>query len=321
MGRLMKRRIVLFFCVDEAIDPVASRVLRELEALLDLSDGEVGLDGFPLRHGLDAAENELVCVRTKDVFSRSYERYLPELKRLGKFDWAVIVNWHEGMKAPDQIFTVHTTGDIESGVFPRSDPLLVRQLMTGLEQARRAEGLADFQVLTEGTHWSGVQFGSNGALCGEFPVPIVDLEVGSTPNAWNQEKPIRVLARTITSAFARPNEEVAAVICVGGAHIDGSYVDAALDVSAARGIAIVHLLPNHWLVSGGYDSETGLERLRAAAESSALPIAALVVHAKLAGPYKKQVRTLAEQLGVPCLKHRALRDPAAVAGLFRSGGT
>lgn len=312
------KRIALFFCVDETTDHVAPRALSELDRVLKLEEGDVGLDGHRRLVGHDSAGNELVCIRTDHVLSRAYNRYLPFLSAMDDFDWAVIVNWHEGMNAPDRIFTVHTTGDVATGTYPPADPALVRALLNGLEAARKRHGLDDFQVLTEGTHWSGVQFGSPAELCAGCSVPLVDLEIGSTSAAWRDETAVVVLTEALARGFVQPLPELFNILCIGGQHIDASYIDAALWEASNAAIGISHILPNHWLVDGSYDEPSALDRLRACVDSIAGGVSGIACHAKLASPYKKQVRLLAEELGVPVLKHRALRNPETLMTLRRA---
>lgn len=89
---------------------------------------------------------------------------------------------------------------------------------------------------------------------------MVDIEVGSSPESWGNLSACTALARTLTEAFA-----------------------------------VTHILANQWLVSEGYETETGIE--------------AIFIHDKLKGCYKDLARNLAEKYDVPVYKHQKLRAP------------
>ena len=72
-------------------------------------------------------------------------------------------------------------------------------------------------------------------------------------------------------------------------------------------IAASHVLPNHWLVSGGYDDEGRLADLRACANSVRGGIQGIIYHDKLKAPYKAVARRLADELCIPMLSHKKMR--------------
>lgn len=65
----------------------------------------------------------------------------------------------------------------------------MRNLMLAIDENRKALGLDDFRVVTEATHWSGVHNDvGDPTLLNQYPVPMMDIEVGSEPESWeNQE--------------------------------------------------------------------------------------------------------------------------------------
>ena len=57
--------------------------------------------------------------------------------------------------------------------------------MWSMGKLRKENVLEDFSVVTEATHWSGVHEGEvNPDLLLEYPVPMVDIEVGSEMESW-----------------------------------------------------------------------------------------------------------------------------------------
>ncbi|WP_456672338.1 D-aminoacyl-tRNA deacylase [Bradyrhizobium sp. LM2.9] len=95
----------------------------------------------------------------------------------------------------------------------------------------------------------------------------MDIEIGSPPDDWANLLAARVLARALLHTSDRMDEPVRAVLCVGGVHFEPSFTTAVLQSFDNLPIAASHVLPNHWLVSGGYDHESRLINLRACVDS------------------------------------------------------
>jgi len=219
------------------------------------------------------------------------------------------VNWHAGKNAPDAILTVHTTGDVISGIFGLADPIATRNLVLALEDNRRAAGLETFTTMTEATHWSGVPYGGSPAWIPQYPVPLVDIEIGSSPASWANATAVEVVARSLPQVFTPPAAPLRSLLCVGGVHVEPAFVGAVLATRTTSPLAVSHILPNHWVVDGAYDTAAGRAKLDACVASILGGVHGIVFHDNLKGAYKAQVRLLAEQLGVPAFKHQALRQP------------
>lgn len=301
------RKAVYFFCVGEGYDHVTGSAFECVEKLFRPKELDLRVDGYPVMEHIDEDGNRFCFMRQDMLVSYDFRRYLPVLKRnFADFDLAAEVNWHEGANAPDRVLTVHTIGDVEAGIFPPADSRSMRNLLHALEKNRSDSGLDDFTVVTEATHWTGTFKGQDPALLKEFPVPTLDIEIGSTPASWGNTVAIEVLARSLASPFSS-EEPPRNVICVGGVHFEHSFSEAAMNVDHPFGIS--HILPNQWIVSGGYGSEEGYPKLLSAAQSISGGISAVVYHEGIKAPYRDQCRRLGEEFGVPVLKHKALRRP------------
>jgi D-tyrosyl-tRNA(Tyr) deacylase len=306
------RRAVFFFCADPARDPVASHVFAASERALDLRETGDRVDGFAvLAH--DGPDGEFVYVRTGEVLSHDYPRYLPVLdERFADFDLALVVNWHEGANAPDSILMAHTTGDVGSGEYGPADPALTVGVLRALERARREAGLEHYRTVTEATHWSGVQHGHAPALLTRYRVPVVDVEIGSSPACWADPAAAAVLARALPRVFAEAPSGLPSLLCVGGIHFEPAFRDAVLGEARPHDVGVSHILANQWLVSGGYGTPEGPARLEACVRSIAGGVNAVAFHDNLKGPLKAAVRTLGERLQVPVFNHRRLRAPEPI---------
>lgn len=304
-------RAVLFFCADAALDPVAHRVFDASRRLLPLAEAGGEVDGMPVLVHRDRAGRELVYVRTTDVLSHDYPRYLPLLaERFADFDVAMVVNWHEGANAPDRIFMAHTTGDVTSGIFGPADAALTTATLRAIERTRAEAGLDEYRTVTEATHWSGIVQGHAPELLAHYPVPVLDVEIGSTPESWADPRAVEVLARALPRVFDEVDRSRTSVLFVGGIHFEPSIRDALLGGACRSDLAVSHILANHWLAAGGYDQPQGEEKLEAGIRSIAGGVDAICFHDSLKGAMKERVRAVAARLGVLAFNHRRLRDPA-----------
>lgn len=290
-----------FFCRNRDLDPAAMHVFDVLVKLHAPTETGIAVDGEPVL----AIGDEVLLVRTEDVLSHDYPRYLPVLnEHFADVDVAGVVNWHEGANAPDRVLTVHSTGDVPAGVWGPTDPRLWRNLLRALEGERAKAGL-DFAVVTEATHWSGVPYGGSVGLIPQYPVPTYDIEIGSSPEAWADPVAHEVVARALTQVFDDGDTPPTPVLCAGGVHVETAWSTPVLEGP----YAVAHHLPNQWLVSGDYDQNSADAKLDACIASIKGGVQVIAVHDKLKATYKEPFRRLAERLGVGVVKHQALRRP------------
>ena len=306
-------RIVFFFCDDLTKDPVAPHVWSAVTRLFGQQPAGFDFDGRPVLVVRSTGGAEVHLARTREVLSHDYRRFLPEMvERFGGFEFAGLVNWHAGSNAPDRVLTVHSTGDPLSGVFGRADPGRMRKVLRALERNRAALALDTFSVVLEGTHWSGIVYGGEARSIREFDVPLIDVEIGSSPSAWSDGLAAEVVARSLIDAFAPDTGPTPrSLLCVGGIHVEPAFRVAVFGSEPGQPLAVSHILPNQWLV--GYDTDEGLDRLRGCVGSIDGGIDAIVFHDNLRGGVKARLRELGEELGVPTFKHQRLRSPAELA--------
>ncbi len=312
-----ERTGVFFFCMEPGLDHVAAPVFQEVLRRYAPESTSISIEDFPVLRGKDAWGNSLLFVRQHNLISYDFARYLPLLKEhFSRADMAAEVNWHGGSNAPDRILTVHSLGDVTRGIFPPTAPEYMRNLLQALEEQRLAQGLEDYTVTTEATHWSGSVQGQNPEDLLLFPIPMVDVEIGSTPECWNNPQAATALARSLGEVF-RPSPKLHNLLCVGGIHVEPSFAGVALERMVPLGIS--HILPNQWIVAGEYEGPSGEEKLLRAAKSIPSGISAVAYHNGIKGPYRDQCRKLGERLGVPVVKHKALRDPEKLFSSDHSG--
>ena len=304
-------RAVYFICSNHHWGHVSYRVW-DILAELGLTGKSAGFRfcGEDVKVHTDGT-HEYYFVPTDIALCLDYPRFLPEMKaHFSDFDMSGMVTWHEGGNAPDNVLTVHSLGDMQSGYYGKANPRFMRNLLLAFERNRAALGLEQYHVTTEATHWSGVHdnHGDAGLLV-QFPVPMVDIEVGSAPASWDDETACRALAMTLPHVFDDDGRKVHNLLCVGGVHFEPNYAEAALRSWGDEAFGVTHILANQWLVSGEYEGENGFERACACVDSIEGGIQAIVFHDKMKGCYKDLVRALGARYQVPFYKHQRLRSP------------
>lgn len=304
-----RKKSVYFFCNDLNKDPVAPHVFKAVKTIFAPVPNGKNFDGNPILEHMDENGNKYCFVETKEVFSHNYTAYLPECKKLfGDFEFAGFVNWHAGANAPDDILTVHSIGDVPSGYYAPSDPILYRNMLHALNNAIKQFSLNGWRCCTEATHWSGIVYGNDPALIPEFNVPSYDIEIGSNIDSWSNPVATKALASALIHVFDN-DKKPKVLLAVGGVHFEHSFSEIGLLDSPA--VMCGHILPNQWLVSGNY-KEDGFEKMLHAAESVIGNIDGVVFHDNLAGPYKAVCRSIAEHYGVTAFKHKILKNPERI---------
>jgi D-tyrosyl-tRNA(Tyr) deacylase len=305
---MMLKKAVYFFCIDQTKDPVASNVFNLIKTKFSLQNKNITVDGNAVYDYVDQNGYYFSLVQTNNVISHDYAHYIPILKDyFSDYNFAGLINWHEGTNAPDKIFSLHTTGDVPTGNYAPADAVIMKNLIVSLEKNRKLSSLDDFSVLTEGTHWSGIPYGGDPKLIPEFLVPLFDIEIGSTKESWSNKAAAEVIADSIFTVFDNLDQSVISLLCVGGVHFERSYIEAVLLENSKYNIAISHILPNQWIVSGRYDNEEGLEKIKNCINSIKNSIKGIVFHDNLKGVYKEQLRIIAKELNIPVFKHNLLK--------------
>lgn len=307
----INKKAVYFFAVKPGIDHVAGHVFNALSKLHNLEETNIIIDEYPVSKYIDHSEDEYYFVRTSKVVCHDYRRYLPIInKYYNDFDMAGLITWHEGFNAPDKVLSVHTTGDVDSGNFGNANPEYMRNLLSSLEKHRIEEGLEDYRITTEATHWSGMVFdGGTPDMIPQFPVPIVDIEIGSTEDSWDNHHAAIAIAKSLTDIFSNDGKVLKNILCVGGTHFESGFANAVLQNWGENAFGISHIIPNQWLVTGNYDGADGLKKLEACIESINGGICGVAMHDGLKGVFKEQMRIIGRTYNIPVFKHQLLRRP------------
>lgn len=308
------KKAVYYFSIDSQLDPVGSGVFKQVNDLVELEETDIIIDENKVLKYIDKEGNHFYIVRTYKPVCHDYNYYLPLMnKYFSDFDMAGLVTWHEGQNAPDQVLTVHSTGDVNSANFGAANPYYMRNLLLAIESNRIAAALDEFKVATEATHWSGIIYDEgNPGLILDYKVPIVDIEIGSSENSWSNETAAKVLARSLFSVFTGDNKKIYSILCAGGTHFEPAFINAVLLENEEKAFAISHILPNQWLVAGEYDGPEGMVKLEKCVNSIVGKISGVAFHDGLKGVYKEQLRELARRNNIPDFKHQLLRRPSDI---------
>lgn len=141
----------------------------------------------------------------------------------------------------------------------------------------------------------------------QYPVPLLDIEIGSSPASWANEGAARVLARSLPAVFKGVGRRLRNLVCAGGVHFEPAFANAVFQQWDHSAFGISHILANQWLVTGKYEDPDGPARLEACAGTIRGGIEGIAFYDNLKGVYKDRSRKLAADLGIPVFKHQALR--------------
>ena len=274
-------------------------------------DAGFKFDGGEVMKHTDDEGNEYYFAPTKVALCLDYDKYLPEMnEHFADFDISGMVTWHEGASAPPNVLTVHSLGDVVTGVYGPADPRLMRNLILAIDREREALGLDDYSVVTEATHWSGAPDETHDStLLLKYPVPMMDIEVGSDPSSWDNIDACRALARGLTQIFDDDGLIVHNLLCVGGIHFQPDWAEAVFRQWDGQTFGITHIIANQWLVDGDYGTEQGLEWTEKCMDAIKGGVEAIVFHDKMKACYKDLVRNLGAKYDLPIYKHQRLRKP------------
>lgn len=311
------KKAVYYICNDEKRQGLVSRVVWDIlkEKNYFVSSG-ITFDGRDVMMHKDERDNEHYFVPTEVPICWDYTKYLPEMiEKFADCDISGMVTWHEGVSAPPKVLTVHSIGDVNSGVYGPINPIYMRNLLHAIERNRVELGLDEYQTVTEATHWSGTYVTGNAPqLILQYPVPMVDIEVGSDEESWSDRTACKALADALTQVFDSDKKCVHNILCIGGIHFDQNFAQAVFTECDNETFGVSHIIANQWLVAGEYESENGLAFASAAVDAISGGIEAIAFHDKLKGCYKDLVRSLGEKYHVPILKHQRLRQPSVLSG-------
>ena len=214
------KKAVYFFCPLKELDVCAAGVMEKVKSLLPLQESGLVVDDMPAYMYVDGRGDRFDFVSCDYYLSHRYDKYLPMMNgHFADYDIAGYVNWHGGANAPDKVLTVHTIGDVITGKFAPSNPVYTKNLAVALEKWRANLGLEDFTTYTEATHWSGAIHGSDTGLLEQFPVPMLDIEIGSEQETLQNPVAQEAIARALTEVFAS-EKRPKAILALGGIHFD-----------------------------------------------------------------------------------------------------
>ena len=312
---LSGKKAVYYMCDEEDRRGLVSRtvlsILREKNFMVSSGMAFGGREVFVHK---DERENEYYFAPTEVPVCWDYLKYLPEMNgHFANFDVSGLITWHEGPNAPARALTVHSIGDVNAGVYGPVNPVYMRNLLQAIERNRVALGLEDYRTVTEATHWSGTYVtGSSPELILRYPVPMLDIEVGSEEESWSNRAACQALADALTQVFDHDGRRVHNILCVGGVHFDPNFAQAVFTQWNDDAFGVTHIIANQWLVGGEYEKKHGFDFACAAIDAIAGGIEAIVFHDKTKGCYKDLARALGEKYKVPILKHQLLRNPADI---------
>lgn len=311
-----QKKCIYYFGINLETDRAAKYIFEAVEKTgKQLTETDKKIDDYPVLEYIDEQGNKIHFVRTQRVIWHDLDFYLPIMKeQFEGYDFGGLITWHEGDNAPDKIFSIHSAGDTPSGNFGPANAEYMRNLMLSMEKNRVALGMEDYAVTTEATHWSSIVYSDADAhLVLEYGVPIVDIEIGSSPEAWQNPDAAKVIANALFDVFKNDGKNVVNLLCAGGVHFEPSFAGAVFEFWDNNTFGVSHILANQWLVGGAYEEESGLEKIEKCIAAIVGGIGGIAIHDKMKGTYKEQFRIIGAKYNVPVFKHQQLKRPNDIA--------
>ena len=309
----MNKKVVYFICNNKEFNGHVSNIVLDMLKEKNLDKSGIIFDGHEVLMYTDDRGNSYYFAETDEPICYAYERLLDDMnKYFGDFDMSGMVTWHEGASAPPNVLTVHSLGDVNTGVYGPTNVRCMYNLLYGYERNRIKYGLEDYTVVTEATHWSGSYGGkTDPKLLLDFPVPMVDIEVGSDESSWSNKKACLALYDTLFEVFNDDDLKIHNILCVGGMHFDPDFAKAVFTVWDNNTFGVTHIIANQWLVTGDYTGDRGIELMDNAIKAIG-DIEAIVYHDNTKGCYKDVIRALGTKYNIPVFKHQKLRKPEEI---------
>lgn len=311
---MANKKAVYFFCIDPLRDEVAPRILEKVIEAFDLEETDIEVDGLKVLKYVDKSSDIFYIVKTNRVICQDYSQYIPLINdHFEDCDIAAMVNWHGGQNAPDKVLCIHTVGDVASATYSPSNPVPSTNLARALENHRKRLNLDDFRVTTEATHWSGIVYEGKAEWLEESKVPFLDIEIGSTPDSYNNPIAAEVIAHALMDAFSS-EDSLPTVLYMGGIHFEDTITNAVLHPT--HPLSLTHILPSRWLENDMYMGENGRDYLMKCIDSIKGSIDGIVIHEKLKREIKDHAEVIAEVLSIPVIKRKALKSIEST-GLYK----
>jgi len=277
----MERRGILI--VASRVDPASMNIAGKLIELYGLEPTGASFEGSPI---YARGTVRLVLTQADTIHAEHVEQALPTPPEA-----VIIASRHASAKGEPTLST-HTPGNLgheaEHGGRPRelawSEPRRMKSALRALSGGREQRGLVDYRVCLEATHHGPTGLGA----------PVVFVEIGSTPDRWEDPAAGEVVAEAIWEAATRPSGDVRAV-GFGGGHYAPKFTELALE---DVGLAIGHIVPRYAFQALGLDRWLVEEPVKRTWGGCG----AVVVDKKgLKGRERRFVISVAEELGLEVL--------------------
>ena len=260
-------------------DPASMNIAERLIELHGLEPTDALFEGSPI---YARGSVKLVFTASEPIYAEHVGEALPEPPEA-----IIFASRHASAKGEPTLST-HTPGNLgftaEHGGSPRefawSEPLRMRAALLSLSEAGGKEALRDYSICLEATH-----HGPTG-----LSVPVLFVEIGSTPERWTDPSAGEAVAEAIWEAATRPSRARRAV-GLGGGH----YAPKLTAVAIETDLAIGHIVPRYAFQALGLDRWLVEEPVR----RTWMGCEAVVVDKKgLRARERRFVASVAEELGL-----------------------
>ncbi|MDR3214846.1 MAG: D-aminoacyl-tRNA deacylase [Bacilli bacterium] len=297
-------KALFIICNNPSLDLVGYHFFNYLKQnykiLVKNIDAKGNIESYQLKND----EHEFHFMITKKHVMHNFNEFVDYLnEQYHDIDICVHVNYHEGENALDNILTVHSVGDIQSGTFLPTMPKEATRLLLELQKHNYLLDL-NFKVTTETTHYSGVISGNKAQELYRFKKPTYDLEIGSSPAAYENPLAIKALCLSIFNIFNLDFDTRLNVLYLGGTFFEDTLNEAILRKNYP--IYYDHHLAASFIEDANY-YENGLGYIEDIIKKSFQTVDLIVYHDKVR-KIKPILDIITNKYGIPSIKHRVLRN-------------
>ncbi len=175
----------------------------------------------------------IIELKKETIYSEFFEKKYPELRNI---DFIVFASRHAS-KESRKTLSLHAPGNWRGadyggkvGKVCKTSAFILKYLFQQLNKQAEIENLKDYEITLECTH--------HGPLIDK---PCCFIELGSTEEQWKEEKPAKVIAKTILSLQNYQRQNWIPSIGIGGPHYCPNFNKIQLNSE----YAISHIIPSY----------------------------------------------------------------------------
>jgi len=291
-------RTISVLIISSTTDPASTNIKKEL---LKQSNWDK-IDTFynnPVYRNSNMTDVIIVTINDDKITHENIDKEVEEKLKI-KAKQAIFISRHTS-KTGEPTLTVHPIGNYGDAKFGgkgktlvKASPKLMTNLLRILNKNAKQEELYH-KVCFEVTHHGPY-----------LDIPTLFIEVGSTEEEWNKQKPAKIVAKSTLDLLETYryeedlSDDIPVIVGIGGGHYAPRFTDVILEKKAAFG----HMIPRYQIDAGNIDSEMFEKALCATPNVKA----AYLYRKSLKKAQVREYKEWFENRGIPVISSKELED-------------